>query len=108
MFRWLAKANPRLEGRFEEPKQSGLPDPNAEENPSVSAAFEAANEDVSELSSTSVASKRKHSFYHEYDAETKAKISKYACDHGVAKAVRHFTEKLGHPIKQEHDSEYAA
>ena len=79
-----------------------MPDPNAEENPSVGAAFEAANEAVSELLSTSVASKRNRtsSSYHEYDAETRAKISKYACDHGVAKAVRHFTEELGHPINK--------
>ena len=101
MYKWLAKANPHLEGRYEKPKLPGLPDPNSETSDCAARSFERANEAVTaELMQGGESARKKRGKYHEYDAESRAKMAKYACDNGVVKAARHFSEALGHPVNK--------
>ena len=44
--------------------------------------------------------KRKRRNYNNYDSEQRAKIARYAIEHRVARAARHFTGKLGTKINE--------
>ena len=66
MYKWLAKANPHLEGRYEKPKLPGLPDPNSETSDCTARSFEHANEAVTaELMQGGESARKKRGKYHE-------------------------------------------
>ena len=75
---------------------AGLPDPNAEDNIVDGAICESANKEIEAqiAPSTSKGKKRKRSSYNHYDAETRLKIAKSACD----TTARKFSKMLGKPV----------
>ena len=73
----------------------GLPDPNTIKNPEIAEEQAAINREVV---ATTPTRKRKRGDYNAYDDETRAKIAKYAQEHGNTKAARHFSTKLGRKI----------
>ena len=75
----------------------GLPDPNTIKNPEIVEEQAAINREVV---ATTPTRKRKRGDYNAYDDETRAKIAKYAQEHGNTKAARHFSTKLGRKIAE--------
>ena len=75
----------------------GLPDPNTIKNPEIAEEQAAINREVV---ATTPTRKRKRGDYNAYDDETRAKIAKYAQEHGNTKAARHFSTKLGRKIAE--------
>ena len=67
-----------------------LPDPRKAETPEKAQNMVYANAEVHKVMS----SKRKRGEYNHYDSEQRAKIARYAVEHGVARAAKHFTGKL--------------
>jgi len=86
LLRWL---QPRI----------GLPDPRGSLLSSVpSQAIAAANREVKEAIRT--ASSGKRGLYGQYSPTVRAEIGKYACNHGVAAAVRYFSRKRDKPLNE--------
>ena len=101
MFKWLAKANLQIS-----PSSSGfrtpfLPTPEAakndEEKRVLASAGKEIDSQVAEAAAAGATAKKRGS-YHQYDGETRAKIARYACEHGQTAAVHHFSKVLEHPI----------
>ena len=69
-----------------------------ESTPEKVKSTQAANSAI--LSAIKSAGKRKRVEYSNYDSPQRAKIAKYACEHGNASAVRHFAKILGKPINE--------
>ena len=46
LMNWLVKANPKLQGRYEESKRPGLPDPNTAPSETDAASWSSANNEV--------------------------------------------------------------
>ena len=86
--KWLIKSKANESNSDSDPHESLLPDPNLESTPENVKSTQAVNSAV--LSAIKSAGKRKRGKYSNYDSPHRAKIAKYACEHGNASAVRHF------------------
>lgn len=83
---WLKKANETP------PPSLDLPDPRSANNQNDSQIIVAANSEIN--STPSPSTKRKRGMYNSYDSAQRAKMARYAVDHGVAVAARHFLKSL--------------
>lgn len=83
---WLEKANETP------PPSLDLPDPRSANNQNDSQIIVAANSEIN--STPSPSTKRKRGMYNSYDSAQRAKMARYAVDHGMAVAARHFSTSL--------------
>ena len=92
--RWL------IQSKNLPPKESYLPDPRKADTPEKAERIVSANESVEKQIVSSSSKKRKRGDYNHYDSEQKLKIAKYACEHGLSKAVKYFNSVFEKPINE--------
>ena len=99
LFNWLSKANPSIAGRFPAAKTPLLPDPNREKTLSDQSASASANAEIDKDLDVNVvkATKRRRSHF-SYDANQRLKMARFANEHGLSAANRHFSSTLGHNV----------
>ena len=73
-----------------------LPDPRNAETPEKAENMVHANAEVEKILTT----KRKRGEYNHYDSEQRAKMARYAVEHGVASAAKHFSGKLSKNVNE--------
>lgn len=83
---WLKKANKAP------PPSPDLPDQRSAKSQNDSQIIVAANSEIN--STPSPSAKRKRGMYNSYDSAQGAKMARYAVDHGVAVAAKHFSKSL--------------
>ena len=99
MFAWLAKANPALAGRFPIAKTPLLPDPNREATRKDAVICTSANAAIDQLNDGAGGPRgRKRRSYYHYSDEDRAKIAKFACEHGLTATSKRFTKELDHTV----------
>ena len=95
LLSWLKKSETTKQLAYEVPKVAGLPDPNAEDNAVDGAICESANKEIeAQIAPSSKGKKRKRVSYNHYDAVTRLKIAKSACDIGLTATARKFSKTL--------------
>ena len=98
LLSWLRKSQSTEAVAFERPKVAGLPDPNAEASAVDRAVCESANREIETQLALSKGKKRKRSLYNHYDAETRVRMAKCACEIGLTAAAQKFLKELGRPV----------
>ena len=86
ILRWLKKE-----------KTCGLPDPDEEKSAEMRAVVASANAEVGDKQNAVL---KKRGDYASYDECVRAKIGRFACEHGTAAAVKKFNGELGRPVAE--------
>ena len=95
MYKWLAKANPRLGRNYARPSITGFPHPNHSASDYEATSFEKANASVPSALAE-LPSKKKRGKYKRYDGERRIiRMARYASEHG-----EHFTKNFGYTISR--------
>ena len=98
LLNWLSKANPALCGAYKEPKYPFLSNPNEETTDKNAAACAAASEEIVKIVKVGEGSRKRRGQYKAYDHEQRAKMAKYASQHGLMAASRYFSSGFGHNV----------
>ncbi|XP_071150127.1 uncharacterized protein [Mytilus edulis] len=78
-----------------------LPDPREASMPEKAEVVVSANDSVDKTMTAASSKKRKRGEYNQsFDSEQKLKMAKYICEHGVSKAVRHFSTQTEKSINE--------
>ena len=99
LLSWLRKANAGLVGERPQPRTPFRPSPEMQQTSRLADACQAANKEIDDavlLNANKQAKSR--GGYFRYDEEIRAKIGKYANEHGLTAAARHFSTVLQHEV----------
>ena len=99
LWSWLKKSNPSLGGEYPKPKSPFLPDPNLEKTSADRVTCASANAEIegstkSPACSSPAETRNRRGSYGFYSEILRAKIAKYANEHGLSAASRHFSKEL--------------
>ncbi|VDI04793.1 Hypothetical predicted protein [Mytilus galloprovincialis] len=86
-------------GELDNALDSLLPDPNVEKDAETAKTVTVANSSVKDVLQ-SPNRKRKRGEYSNYSSEQRAKIARYACEHGNTSAAKHFSKLLDKTINE--------